>query len=286
MVLKAEHFSAMRVNWRDKAGNLQDIARELNLGVSSLVFFDDSAAECALVRELLPEVLTIQAPPEPLEYGNALLRSGAFERMTLTAEDRHRAGTYRQQAERERSLRSAGSLEDFLERLEMEADIRPVDSFTLPRAGELTHKTNQFNLTTRRYSAAALAESLGTPDRAAFTLRLSDRFGDNGIVGLAILHVDGDIARIEVLLLSCRVIGRGAETALLSFLLTWARQRQIRALEGEFIPTPKNAPAADCYARHGFVQVGTSAAGTTWRLSTNDADIPWPATIRAAHAVV
>jgi FkbH-like protein len=168
----------------------------------------------------------------------------------------------------------------------MEADIRPVDGFTLPRAVGLTQKTNQFNLTTRRYSARELTEAMDGPYRSAFSLRLTDRFGDNGVVGLAVVRADVDTAVIEALLLSCRVIGRGAETAMLSFLAAWARGRNLRALEGEFIPTPKNAPAADCYSRHGFVQVGSTATGTKWRLSTTDADVPWPSTIRAAHSLV
>jgi FkbH-like protein len=193
---------------------------------------------------------------------------------------------YREQGDRERAVPAASSVEAFLQGLEMAVDIRPVDAFTLPRALELTQKTNQFNLTTRRYSAPELAQAMNRPDRAAFALRLTDRFGDNGIVGLAVVRGNIDTAVIEALLLSCRIIGRGAETALLSFLAAWARERNLRSLEGEFIPTPKNGPAADCYAKHGFVQVGTTATGTKWRLSTIDADIPWPPTIRAAHSLV
>lgn len=286
MVLKTEHFSAMRVNWRDKVDNLLEVAAELNIGVDSLVFFDDSPAECARVRQRLPEVLTIQAPSDVLDYSDTLARSRAFERLTFTAEDRRRGAMYREQGERERGLPAASSVEAFLQGLEMAADIRPVDAFTLPRALELTQKTNQFNLTTRRYSAPELAEAMNRHDRAAFSLRLTDRFGDHGIVGLAVVRGDIDTAVIEALLLSCRIIGRGAETALLAFLAAWARERGLRSLEGEFIPTPKNAPAADCYAKHGFVQVGTTATGTKWRLSTIDADVPWPPTIRAAHSLV
>jgi FkbH-like protein len=151
---------------------------------------------------------------------------------------------------------------------------------------ELTQKTNQFNLTTRRYSARELAQAAEGPDRAAFSLRLIDRFGDNGIVGLAVVRADTDAAVIDAFLLSCRIIGRGAETALLSYLAGWARERSLWSLDGEFIPTAKNAPAADCYSKHGFVQVGTTAIGTKWRLSIIDADVPWPSTIRAAHSLV
>jgi FkbH-like protein len=286
MVLRPEHFSAMRINWRDKADNLEEIAAELNIGVDSLVFFDDSPAECALVRQRLPQVLTIHAPRDVLDYSQALARSRAFEQLTFTAEDRRRGEMYSQQAERGRHLPSASSLEAFLESLQMEAEIRPVDAFTLPRALALTQKTNQFNLTTRRYSGRELAETIEGAGRAAFSLRLTDRFGDNGIVGLAVVRVQCDIAEIEAFLLSCRVIGRGAETALLSYLAGWARERRLRALEGEFIPTARNAPAADCYLKHGFVHAGATAAGTRWRLSTIDADVPWPSTIRAAHSVV
>jgi FkbH-like protein len=283
MVLRPHHFSAIQINWQEKADNMLAIADALAIGVDSLVFFDDSPAECAAMRLLRPEILTIQAPKDVIDYPGALVRSGAFERLSITAEDGRRAGMYRDEVRRQQHRASAASVGEFLESLQMAAEIRPVDRFSLPRAVELTQKTNQFNLTTRRYAAAEIAAAAKAGDRAAFSLRLFDRFGDHGIVGLAIVRVDRNAADIETFLISCRIIGRSAETALLSFLVGWARTRSLERIEGEFVPTRKNAPAADFYARHGFSPAGETRSGTRWRLSTADADVSWPACIRAVQ---
>jgi len=279
MILRARHFSVIRANWRDKTENIREIADELNIGLDSLVFFDDSPLECEAMRRTCPEVLTIQAPRDVLGYGDAVIRTGAFERLSFTMEDRRRTEMYGHEAERQRFGRSAGSVEDFLNSLQMTAEIRPVDDFAFMRAVELTQKTNQFNLTTRRYNASEFAEALEHVDTSAFTIRLCDRFGDYGIVGLCILHAIDDVAHIDTLLLSCRVIGRSAETALLSSIVHWARDRGLRHVQGEFIPTSKNAPAADFYPRHGFAQVAVTATGSTWRLNTAVHDVAWPACI-------
>jgi FkbH-like protein len=283
MVLRAHHFSAMQINWRDKADNMLEIAEALGIGLDSLVFFDDSPAECAAMRRLRPEILTIQAPRDVLNYPGALARSCAFERLSITGEDRRRGQMYRDEVQREQHRASATSVGAFLESLQMAAEIRPVDRFSLPRAVELTQKTNQFNLTTRRYGAAEMAQAADGGNRAAFSLRLVDRFGDHGIVGLAVVRIDENAAAIETFLLSCRVIGRSAETALLAFLVEWARSRRLERLEGEFIPTRKNAPAADFYARHGFAPAGQTSSGTRWRLNMADADVTWPPCIRATQ---
>jgi FkbH-like protein len=284
MVLRREHFSAVRVNWRDKAENVRDIAQELGLGLDALAFFDDSPVECALMRRRLPEVLTIQAPANVLDAPETLLRSAAFDRLGFTPEDRHRGEMYRRRADAQAQQALAGSLDDFLETLQTEVDIRPVDRLTFARALELTQKTNQFNLTGHRYSAAELADAMSAADRAAFSMRLLDRFGDHGVVGLAVVELAEDVASIETFLLSCRVIGRTAETALLSFAAAWARSRGARAIEGSFVATRKNGPAADFYARHGFAQIATAVPGATrWRLDAIDAGIAWPRAIACAR---
>jgi FkbH-like protein len=284
MVLREQHFSAARVNWRDKPENVLEIAAELNIAPSSLVFFDDSPVECARMRDALPEVLTVQAPRDVLDYLGALRRSGAFERLTFTAEDQQRAEMYHQERERKQMQKGAATVEEFLTGLEMGAEIRQIDTFTLPRAVELTQKTNQFNLTTRRYTAPELARAIESPGGAGFCLRLWDRFGDHGIVGLAILQIDGDAARIDTFLLSCRVIGRSAETALLAFIVRWARARGVSTIEGTFVPTARNAPAADFYARHGFSASTAADGSTAWRLPASS-DVAWPPAIRAVDGL-
>ena len=145
---------------------------------------------------------------------------------------------------------------------------------------DLIHKTNQFNLTTRRYSATELKKMIWHPQHAGFYLRLSDRFGDNGIVGVGIVLLRNSTAHVDTLLLSCRVIGRSAETALLSVLVDWAKARGATTIEGEFVATPRNAPAADFYPRHGFAQVAGNGSGVTrWQLSTAEVPFHWPSYI-------
>ena len=282
MLLRPEHVAAMRVNWRDKPDNMIQLAQELNLGLESFVFFDDNQAERALMRRALPEVLTIEVPGDPMAFAACLRSSGAFDRLSYTAEDRGRTRLYHTARERIRLERAAESLEDFLGTLQMQIRVSPADEFAFPRVLELIHKTNQFNLTTRRWSAPELSAVMADVANGVFSLRLSDRFGDQGIVGVAVVHANGPVAEIESFLLSCRVIGRQVETAFLRFLADWAAERGAMSLEGEFIETAKNAPARDFYARHGFRQVAGDDGRSRWRLNLAGAVLQWPAHIAAA----
>jgi len=287
MILRREHFAAARINWRPKPENMLELADELNLGTDSLVFLDDSPAECGLMRHALPQVLTWETcgpggVADPLRTLAQLRQTHVFDKLTFTADDRRRGAMYGQQAARRQWERSAASLEEFLQGLAMTADLRPVDDFSLPRVVDLLHKTNQFNLTTRRHSEVQLRAWAADPQWGLFTLRLTDRFGDNGLVGVAIVRQQDDTAEIDTLLLSCRVLGRRVETALLAHLASWAKQRGAAYLLGQFIPTAKNAPAAQFFADHGFTQIDSPGPGTRWLLSLDDALPEWPAFIAAA----
>ena len=279
MVLKLDHFACTRINWQDKPQNMREIARELNIGLESLAFFDDNPAEQSLMRQALPQVLTLSVPSEPIKYLNVLRESRAFDRLAVTEEDRHRSDMYREQAARRQLEQSAVSVEDFLRDLQMTISIGRVDEFAFPRAVDLLQKTNQFNLTTRRHSGGQLKAMLDDPNCGVFCLRVTDRFGDNGIVGVAIVQRREEAAFIESFLMSCRVIGRTVETAFLSFLADWAKGWRLSAMEGEFITTAKNAPAAEFYARHGFTQVGEAGTGSRWRLDLSKVSFQWPAYI-------
>lgn len=285
MVLKLEHFASTRINWREKPENMLEIADEVNIGLDSLVFFDDSPVERALMRQALPQILTLEVPSDLLEYPQVLLESRAFDKLSFTDEDRRRGEMYREQVTRRQLEKSATSLQEFYSGLQMTVSICPVDEFAFPRVLDLVHKTNQFNLTTRRHSASQLMEMIADPKCGVFYLRVTDRFGDNGIVGVAIVQIQGGAAYIDTLLLSCRVIGRTVETAFLSILVDWARTRGVAEMEGEFIPTAKNAPAADFYARHGFTQVSTDGVGSRWRLMLDDVPFRWPAYIQLGDEV-
>ena len=277
MILKLEHFASVRINWQDKPQNMHEIARELNVGLDSLVFFDDSPAEQEQMRQTLPQVLTLPVPAEPVKFVKVLRQSRAFDRLSLTDEDRRRAAMYQDQNARRQLAAAATSVEDFLASLEMIVRIDPVDELAFPRVVDLLQKTNQFNLTTRRHSASQLTALLAQPGWTAFALRVRDRFGDNGIVGVAIVQQQGATAGLDSFLLSCRVIGRNIETAFLAFLADWARESAVQALEGEFIPTAKNAPAADFFARHGFTRLTNGPGGSRWRLDLAGSPVRWPA---------
>ena len=278
MRLRPEHFAAMEINWDDKAQNLRRLAATLNIGLDAIAFLDDNPTEREWVREQLPEVQVMDVPGGIAGYAEMLRRSPLFERLTLSDEDRARTRQYAEQRERAAVAENAGSLEEFLSSLQMVAAIRDLDRQTLPRVSQLTLKTNQFNVTTRRYQEADLAAMLREPGIAVRSLQLEDRFGDNGIVGVVITRARHDAWEIDTLLLSCRVIGRTAETALLADVAARAKAAGARWLEGWYVPTAKNAPASDCYARHGFVPIEERDGATLWRLDLGAASIeapPW-----------
>ncbi len=256
-LLKREHFAAFEVHWEDKATSLRRIAQQLNLGLDSLVFFDDNPVEREWVRSQLPEVTVIEAPKSAMLYGQALEDSLAFDALRFTDEDRRRAELYRQESARSELLAEAASLDGFLRSLQMEVEVGPFDDASLPRIVQLLAKTNQFNLTTRRHDRARLAELLEAGAIGVWA-RVRDRFGDNGLVAAAVaVEASQGVWMIDTFLMSCRVIGRSVETALLAVLERRVHERGGRELIGQYLPTSKNQPAADFYARHGY-QLGAT----------------------------
>ena len=278
MALRREDFAAVRIDWREKSGNLREIAAELNVGLDALVFFDDSAFEREEVRRALPMVTVLDVPESPLGYIGAIEDSAAFDRLTLSAEDRQRTALYHGQAERSVAERAASSSAEFLQSLGLVATIGVVDADTLPRVAQLLAKTNQFNLTTRRHSAAEI-QAMIDAGAVALWLRLADRFGDHGLVGVAIAQAEAGAARIDTFLLSCRVLGRGAEVALLADLALRMSARA-EVLIGEFLPTAKNAQVAEFYPRHGFALVGEGR----WQMALPPASLAKPDFIELRHA--
>ncbi len=265
MVLKSKHFSALRINWNDKAHSLREIAKELNIGIDSLAFIDDNPVERQRIQAEIPEVTVIDLPADPMKYAATLRACPVFERLTLSEEDRERGRMYAEQRQRTELEQSAGSLEDFYRSLEQVLDMAPADSVSLGRVAQLTQKTNQFNLTTRRCSEADIAAKIADPDWDIYSIRVADKFGDNGIVGVALVHHDGDESEIDTFLLSCRVIGRTVETAIIGSIMQQAKDRGSKTLWGWFLPTAKNAPSADFYEKHGFNKSSREGQdGTPW----------------------
>jgi FkbH-like protein len=280
MLLGPAHFAAMRINWADKAQNLREIAAELNIGVDAVAFLDDSPLEREQVRRHASEVFVIDAPADPMGVARAIRECPMFERLSLTAEDQQRGAHYRAQRERAELEHTVSSREDFYGSLRPEAAIAPLGKATLSRIAQLVNKTNQFNLTTRRYTEQELAALVSSPDWCCFSITVRDRFGDNGLVGVAITHRRDDTCQIDTLLLSCRVIGRTVETAFLSFLVDHARKQGAERLQGWFLPTRKNAPVRDFYREHGFRVVEENGPGALWALDLADAAMPCPEWVR------
>jgi FkbH-like protein len=276
MLVRAKSFAAVRINWTDKCQNLREIAEELNIGLDSLAFLDDNPFEREQVRATLPDVAVIDLPQNPLEYATVLRDCPMFERLTLSAEDQQRTAMYAEQRQRSSAEQSFQSKDDFFRFLEQEAELSAVSDLTLARIAQLTQKTNQFNLTTRRYSETQIAEMAKQPEWNIFSIRVRDRFGDHGLVGVAIAHDQGEKCELDTFLLSCRVIGRTVETALLAHIAKSASQRGCKQLVGRFLPTKKNAPARDFYPQHNFELVEKDQDGSLFALDLTQHEVPFP----------
>jgi FkbH-like protein len=278
MLLRPRHFAAMRINWSDKVQNLREIAAELNIGVDALAFLDDNPAERERVRSGLPEVAVIDLPDDPMAYAHALQQSPLFQRLNLSEEDRERGRYYAEERLRAELQRGAASLEDFYRSLLMEAEISTLTPATLARVAQLTQKTNQFNLTTRRYTEQQIAALAADPAWRVYSVRLVDRFGDHGLVGVLIIRCQPAAWEIDTFLLSCRVIGRTLETAVLATLAEQARFEGAARLVGWYVPTRKNAQVKDLYRAHGFACALEQDGSARWELDLGRAEIappPW-----------
>ncbi|HET9627676.1 MAG TPA: HAD-IIIC family phosphatase [Kofleriaceae bacterium] len=263
MKIRREHLAAHQISWQPKSASLRALARELSLGLDSFVFIDDSPTECAEVRGVLPEVTVVELPAEPARYVEALRAVAVLDRMTLTDEDRARPAAYRTEQARKEALAAADgdpdALRAHLRSLALVARVRRIDETgdaDVARAAQLTQKTNQFNLTTVRRSEAEIEAMRRDPAWRLYALDVTDRFGDYGTTGLVFARRTGEASwDLETVLLSCRVLGRGVESALLRVVTDDLIAAGARQLTSRFVATAKNAPARDFLARHGFARV-------------------------------
>jgi FkbH-like protein len=277
MVLRREDFSILRVGWSPKSQCLAEIAAHLNIAPDHMVFMDDNPAECDEISHALPGVTVVTLPPRPEHFARTLLEPGYFDSLSVSSEDLRRAELYQQRDQAEELRTQSVSIEDFYRRLDMDVTFTPVHDGSLARAAQLTQKTNQFNVRTIRYTEADLLERRTDPAWLVTTVHVRDRFGDNGIVGFMMARAVGDELEIDTLLLSCRVIGRTVETAMLAHLCEDAAQRGIRRLRGRITATAKNAPAQDLYERHGFrLESGKDSVETSWGLDLGAGAIRYP----------
>ncbi len=261
MVLRLADFVAFKANWQPKSENIRQIAQELNLGTDSLVFVDDNPAEVEIVRQFIPEVETILLGSDPSLYIDEVQRSRWFEPLTLTQEDVSRTEMYQVDKARREMASGATDMTAYLRSLEMKAQFNPFNEIDLPRIGQLVNKSNQFNLTTRRRQESELRALMNAEGNVCRSLRLSDKFGDHGLVSVIIGNVSGGTLHIDTWLMSCRVLQRQVEDVVLNELVLLARARGCLRISAEYLPTPKNALVDRLLPRLGFESAGHSPEG-------------------------
>jgi FkbH-like protein len=275
MALKERQIAVFQANWTDKASNLRMIAEKLNLGVDSLVLLDDNPAEREQVRRELPMVGVPELPDDPAYYPRYLAAAGYFEAVAFSEEDRARADQYQTNAARTELLSSSSDMDSYLRSLDMRCRIGPVSSVNRARVAQLINKSNQYNLTTRRYTEAQVADMESRPDKLMLQARLEDRFGDNGIISIVIVDKTRREWDIDTWLMSCRVLGRRVEHALLKTIAGYARSEGAAALTGSFIPSAKNQMVQDHYEKLSFALTDRSESGAArWRLDLVDYNEP------------
>jgi FkbH-like protein len=267
MALKLDDFAVFRCNWDDKASNIAHIAKLLDLGLESLVFVDDNPAEREIVRRTLPEIAVPELGSDPAEFPRIVAAAGYFENTAFSAEDSQRARMYAENARRSQAMETVANMDSYLASLDMRLKLRPFDAAGRARIVQLINKSNQFNLTTRRYSAPEI-EALEN-DARVLTLQASlrDSFGDNGMISVVICRPNGGDWEIDTWLMSCRVLKRRVEEQILQYLVEKAQDAGVNRLIGVYRPTPRNGLVADHYRNLGFEkQVVTDAGDEIWSL--------------------
>ncbi|GJE13972.1 HAD-IIIC family phosphatase [Methylobacterium longum] len=277
MLVREKHIVAFQANWRDKASNIAAIAEELNIGLDALVFMDDNPVERDQIRQALPQVLVPELSSDPSDYARRMLATGAFEAVAFLQEDKGRSEAYKANAQRLALKSDAINMEDYLASLEMEIHFDRFDETGRSRIAQLINKSNQYNLTTRRYTESEVAQLEVDPRAFTLQVRLKDKFGDNGMISVIICRAEGDDTwRIDTWLMSCRVLGRQVEHMVLQEILHHARAAGVRRLVGEWRPSGRNDMVRDHYGKLGFAPDGAGPEGSTlWTLAA-DHEAPRP----------
>jgi FkbH-like protein len=272
MLLRLKDIACFVANWQDKASNLRYIAQTLNIGLDSLVFADDNPFERNLVRQELPMVAVPELPEDPALYIRTIADGGYFEALSLTAEDRRRTQQYQSNAERERLRETVTDMSGYLRGLDMQMIWLPFEPVGLARVTQLINKSNQFNLTTRRYTNEEVSELMRDENCLTLQIRLVDRFGDNGMIAVIIgKRTDEKTLEIDTWLMSCRVLGRQAEEATLNLIVERARMMGMERMVGVYLPTAKNGMVKEHYGRLGFAAIQSSEDGISiWSLDLLD----------------
>ena len=252
MILREKNFASIQINWNDKAQNMNEISTEINIGLDSMVFFDDDKLNQERIKQEFPEILTIDMSNEPSYFVPILKEINDFNVLSRTIEDVKRGEMYAQQRERKSLEKSVSNLDDFLRELDIKVKIKKSSKFLIPRISQLTLKTNQFNLTTKRYQEEDIEKFSKNENFEVGCAQVLDKFGDNGITGVYIVEKNSDYWLLDTFLLSCRIMGRGIEDAILTEIVKKAKIEGIREIRANFIPTPKNKPSENFLSDFGF----------------------------------
>tara|TARA_R110002096_G_scaffold74101_1_gene175670 strand:- start:232072 stop:233658 length:1587 start_codon:yes stop_codon:yes gene_type:complete len=262
LILKEDHFSAVRANWQNKAENIQSIAQELNIGLDSMVFIDDNPAERQMVKQVLPEVEIPEFPKNPYDLPTFFWEvwDNHFKVFELTNEDKAKTKQYIENKKRSQAKNKFVNVDEYIASLEMTLYPKLVDEFSAVRVAQMTQKTNQFNLTTKRYEVADILE-FAQKGHLVYHMAVTDKFGDSGITLLSIAKINGDSAEIDLFLLSCRILGRGIETEFFKGLMNQLVERGVKKVNAQFIPSKKNKQTEEFYERMGMELVNTDSSG-------------------------
>jgi FkbH-like protein len=255
MILQEEDFSCLKINWQDKVKNLKEISKELNIGLDGIVFFDDDKINCEYVNVTLPQVKVVNLSGDPSFFPEILQNMNDFESLKITNEDLKRTQMYSEQIKRDELKDSSISLNDFLKNLAIKIIIKKSDNFLTPRISQLTLKTNQFNLTTKRYQEEDIHRLTNDPNFIVGCAQVKDKFGDSGITGVFIVNKqNSDEWHLDSFLLSCRIMGREIEKSLIAYVIDEAKKNNVKKIIAEYIPTQKNKPSENFLSECGFLK--------------------------------
>ncbi len=267
MLLRKHHFSSLRINWNNKAENITEISKELNIGIDSIVFFDDSPVERGLVKSMLPEVTVVEVPPDTSKYADTLRNMVEFELLKITDEDIRRNIMYEENQKRLEYQQQFKNIEDYLASLQIKVVLEYANKFSIPRIAQMTQKTNQFNMTTKRYSQTDVEDMAKSEDYLILSCQVLDKFGDNGISGVCIAEIKKACAYIDTFLLSCRVLGRNIEYVFIKKVISVLKEKGINTVYASYIKTEKNKANEKFYAQAGFSKDSADEKETIYSLT-------------------
>lgn len=269
--LTLEHISINRINWNDKASNLREIAQELNIGLDSLVFIDDSLFEINLIKEQVPEIITLHVPSCIEEYPHQLLK--LVERhfyLSGNLDDINKTKQYKEQSLRSIELLKHPTLIDYLSSIEIEIIVNVNDLSQVTRISQLTQKTNQFNLTTKRYTESQIEKFMNSDKHNIFSIQVKDKFGDSGLTAVVITNEHHNVISIDSFIMSCRIMGRNIEQAIMNHIISFYKQKKFKKVESDYFPTIKNIPVSNFYEESGFKLIKQTEGHKQYQIEISD----------------